>query len=148
MPFPNARVIPERWAEHHRPTAESTMNTPATFHRSSGPAPYPVPPGWTGLELLWSTKVRVQALTNIRQPAEAGEQTVTTRRYLVTAPVDGPPLQAGPEGDQVHVLGRRLRIVDLSPGSNLWEADLVCEESLSQAGAVPLVEEAPDGDGE
>lgn len=114
------------------------MNTPATFYRVAGPAPYPAPPGWTGLALLWAPKVRVQALTNYRQPAEGAEQTVTVRRYLVTAPVGGPALRVGQQADQVHVLGRRLRIVDMTPGSYLWETDLTCEEMLSQAGPVDL----------
>lgn len=139
MPFPSAKVIPDGWAAHHRPTAESTMNTPATFFRvADGPAPYPEPPGWTGRTAIWLTSVRVQALSMRQRDAEAAEQTITLRRYLVTAPVGGPALRVGQKADQVLVLGRLLRIVDMSPGSYLWETDLTCEEMLSQAGPVAL----------
>lgn len=148
MPFPSARVIPEGWAAHHRPTAESTMHTPAEFVRVEGPAPYPEPPGWVGGTVLWRTNVRVQALANTPRDSDAGEQLVTVRRYLVAAPMGGPPLKAGEAADQVLVLGRRLRIVDILPGSNLWEADFICEEVLSQTGPVPLEEGVTRGDGQ
>lgn len=143
-PFPNAKVIPDGWAAHHRPVAEGTMKTPAVFYRlADGPAPFPEPPGWTGKTAIWTAKVRVQALTSEQRAADAAEQTVSLRQYLVTAPVSGPALKVGQRADQVHVLGRVLRIVDITPGTYLWEMDLRCEEMLSQAGPVKL--EVPDG---
>lgn len=138
-PFPTTKVIPDGWAEHHRPVAKGTMQTPATFFRPTGPAPYPRPPAWNGLTTLWMTPVRVQSLNVAAPSAEAGEQTVTVHRYLVTTPVGGPALQVG---DQVHTLGRRLRITDINPGSYLWEQDLTVEENLTQSGPVAL--EVPD----
>lgn len=143
-PFPGWKVIPDRWAEHHRPVARSTMVTPAKFVRTRGPAPYPKPDNWDGEEVLWETEVRVQALNNAPKQAEAAEQSLTVRRYLVTTPLDGPPLRLGTLADQVLVLGRRLRIVDIRPGSLLWEQDLDCEENLTQAGPVPLLEGGTD----
>lgn len=120
------------------------MVTPATFVRVNGPAPYPRPDNWQDSTVLWKTKVRVQALNNAPTTADAAEQTVTIRRYLVTAPVDGPSVKLGKNADQIHVLGRRLRIVDLRPGSLLWEADYDCEENLSQSQPLPLeVSDAP-----
>lgn len=116
------------------------MVTPAVFVRVEGPAPYPVPNDWKGYTELWRTKVRVQSLAVAPQQADAVEQAVTIRRYLVVAPVGGPALRLGQNADQVHVLGHRLRIVDMAPGSLLWEADYTCEEVLSQAGAVSLGE--------
>lgn len=144
-PFPSWKVIPDGWAAHHRPTAESTMVTPAEFVRVNGPAPYPRPPDWKDSQVLWGTNVRVQALNNAPRQADAGEQAVSIRRYLVTAPAHGPAVRVGKNGDQIHVLGRRLRIVDIRPGSLLWEADYDCEENLSQTGPVPLLQEVPDG---
>lgn len=139
-PFPGWKVIPDGWAEHHRPVAEDTMQTPATVFRvTAGPAPYPKPANWSPLTAIWMTSVRVQSLTNQAAEAHAGEQEVTVRRYLVTAPVGGPALKVG---DQVHTLGRRLRIVDMLPGTYLWELDLTCEENLTQAGAVEVVPSA------
>lgn len=121
------------------------MTTPAVFVRVTGPAPYPIPSDWKGLTELWRTEVRVQSLSVAPQQADAVEQSVTVRRYLVAAPLGGPPMRVGQQGDQVHVLGRRLRIVDMAPGSLLWEADYTCEEVLSQAGPVALG--GPDGNG-
>lgn len=141
-PFASWKVIPAAWAEHHRPTVESTMQTPATFFRvTGGPAPYPKPPNWSPLTAIWMTTVRVQALNVAAPEAEAAEQSNTVRRYRVVAPIGGPALQIG---DQVHVLGRRLRVTDITPGSYLWETDLTAEENLTQAGPVEL--EVPDAD--
>lgn len=138
-PFPSWSVIPPRWAEHHRPTVNSTMRSPAQIIRVSGPEPYPRPPGWVPHEVLWSPLVRVQALDNATRESDAGEQLSTIRRYLVAAPVEGAPaLRLGAKADQVLVLGRRLRIVDIAPGTYLWEMDLICEENLTQAGPVDL----------
>lgn len=137
-PFPGWRVIPEGWAAHHRPTVESTMQTPAKLVRVAGPAPYPEPPGWEPFVVLAETTVRVQALDNAARESDAGEQRSTIRRYLVTVPIDTPDLRLGDKADQVHTLGRRLRIVDIAPGSYLWEKDLTCEENLTQAGPVDL----------
>lgn len=145
-PFPSWSVLPEGWAEHHRPTAESTMVTPARFMRVNGPAPYPRPDNWQDQWPIWETKVRVQALNNAPKQADAAEQTTTVRRYLVTAPVNGPGVRLGKNADQIHVLGRRLRIVDMRPGSLLWEADYDCEENLTLAPDIPL--EVPDATGE
>lgn len=141
-PLPGWRVVPEGWAEHHRPTVNATMTTDAVFVRTNGPAPYPKPPNWVATSELWRTRVRVQALNNAPRQADAAEQTVTVRRYLVAAPLDGAPdLKVGQGADQVLVLGRRLRIVDITPGSLLWEMDLICEENLTQAGPVDLTPE-------
>lgn len=138
-PFPSWSVIPDGWAAHHRPTTNSTMQTAAQIIRVTGPEPYPRPPGWQAHEVLWETKVRVQALDNATRESDAGEQLSTIRRYLVTAPVEGAPaIRLGATADQVLVLGRRLRVVDIAPGTYLWEVDLICEENLTQSGPVDL----------
>ena len=132
-PIPGWKVIPDDWAEHHRPTAVSTMTEPAVFRRiTDGPAPYPLPDDWTGSQIIWEAKVRVQAQNNAAGSADVAEQPTVTRTYLVTAPLGGPDLRAGERGDVVEVLGRQLRITDTPTGSQLWELDLICVENLTQ----------------
>ncbi|MDN4611949.1 DUF6093 family protein [Arthrobacter burdickii] len=136
-PLPNSHVIPPGWAERHRPAAAATMQSPAVFRRiSDGPAPYPVPEGWDGTEILWGTSeapvlVRVQQL-NRQAVTSAGEQPTSIHQYLVTAPVDGPPIRSGEQGDVIDVEGRRLRIVNESFGTYLWERDFTCIDNLTQ----------------
>lgn len=133
MPLPGWGVIPQNWAQHHAPVAEQTMTAAATFHRTTeGPPPYPMPPDWTGTEQVWAANVRVQELSQRAGDVVAADQPATQRRYLVTAPLGGPDLRAGENGDIVHVLGRQLRVIDIMNGSLLWELDLICVDNLTQ----------------
>lgn len=133
-PIPSATIFPPGWAEHHRPTAEASMTEPAIFKRiSSGPAPFPLPPEWTGAETIWTATVRVQAQSKQAGDSVTAEQPTTTHEYLVTAPVGGPELRVGERGDVIHVLGRQLRITDSRTGSQLWELDLLCVDNLTQS---------------
>ena len=137
-PLPGTRVIPERWAERHRPTATRTMTTPCQVARiSDGPAPYPKPPGWTGERVIHDTLCRAQELKR-EGGGTPGEQPTTERQYLVAVPhvsaegVPLPELRAGERGDVVLVLGRRLRITSVLFGSHEFERDLICTDNLTQ----------------
>ncbi|WP_341394063.1 DUF6093 family protein [Arthrobacter sp. G119Y2] len=131
-PIPGWNVIPPGWAEHHQPTAESTMTADAVFQRiSEGPAPFPVPDGWDPAEVIWEPKVRVQPL-NREGSGVAAEQPVYTREYLVTAPMRGPAIISGERGDIIVVLGRTLRITNEQFSSLPWERDFTCVDNLTQ----------------
>lgn len=108
------------------------MQSPAVFRRvSDGPAPYPAPAGWDGTEPLWETTVRVQQL-NREGDTTAGEQPSTLHQYLITAPVAGPAIRSGEQGDVIDVLGRRFRVINESFGTYLWERDFTCVDNLTQ----------------
>lgn len=136
-PLPNSHVIPPGWAERHRPTAAATMQSPAVFRRiSDGPAPYPLPDDWDSAEPIWGSAdepilVRVQQL-NREGTTSASEQPTAIHQYLVTAPVDGPTIRSGEQGDVIDVLGRCLRIINESFGTYLWERDFTCVDNLTQ----------------
>ena len=135
--LPGMKPIPDGWAEAHRPVAESTMTAPATFHRiTEGPAPYPLPPGWDGSQLIWGgepvVKVRVQQRSQGAGDNVAADQPTVQRQVLITCPLGGPALRAGERGDIVRAVGREFRIVSILPGSLLWELDLLCVDNLTQ----------------
>ena len=132
-PLPGYKVIPDGWAEHHRPVANSTMTEEAVIYRSvAGPPPYPLPPGWLPEYPVLTTKARVQELKRENAPVP-GEQPSQVRSYLVTIPIVGaPPLKAGESGDTVVVLGRRYRILQIMEGTLLWELDLICSSNITQ----------------
>ena len=135
-PLPNMSVVPAGWAEHHRPTAKSTMQSPAVFKRiSEGPAPFPLPEGWDGSVVIWgdtdTVMVRVQQL-NREGVTSTAEQPTAIHQYLVTAPVDGPAIRSGEQGDVIHVEGRQLRVINESFGTYLWERDFTCVDNLTQ----------------
>lgn len=132
-PLPNTRVIPDGWAEHHRPTANGTMTEPCTFVRvSDGPPPYPKPPGWTAEAPFHETVCRVQELKREGGSVPA-DQPTTERQYLVTIPVIGAPaFRAGERGDIIRTIGREFRIASIMFGTILWELDLICVDNLTQ----------------
>ena len=133
MPFPNQRVIPDGYAEHHRPTTEQTHTAPATIRRiADGPAPYPLPPGWTGAAPIWSGMARVQLLQR-ENNTSPDEQPTASREYIVTVPLAGlPDLRAGERGDVVDVIGRQLRITSIMFDSLEFERGLTCVDNLTQ----------------
>lgn len=131
--LPNTRVIPAKWAEHHRPTANGTMTEPCTITRiSAGPPPYPIPVDWTGETTIHTTVCRVQELKREGGSVPA-EQPTSERQYLITIPVLGAPaFRAGEQGDVINALGRQLRIGSIMFGTLLWELDFICVDNLTQ----------------
>lgn len=131
-PFAGTRIIPSRWAEHHRPVVAGTQTAAAVFKRiSDGPAPWPTPEDWPGATTIWETTVRVQELNRETGPIPANQPT-KLREYMVSAPLDGPELRAGEQGDVVYVIGRQLRISSIMFGSLEFERDLICVDNLTQ----------------
>lgn len=133
-PLPGWKPIPDNWAAHHQPVAESTMTAAATFHRiTDGPPPYPIPPGWDGSRIIWEgINVRVQQRSQGAGDKVAADQPTVQRQVLITCPLGGPELRAGERGDIVRAAGREFRIVSILSGSLLWELDLLCMDNLTQ----------------
>ncbi|WP_280523237.1 DUF6093 family protein [Arthrobacter woluwensis] len=136
-PLPNAKVIPDGWAAHHRPVAEGTMTAPGKITRSNGAPPHPKPSDWQPeTDLVTDCTFRVQELKRENAPVPAAQPT-QERRYLITMPLGKAPaggLRVGEEGDIVNTVGRRFRIMQTMTGSLLWELDLICTDNLTQNG--------------
>ena len=128
-------IFPPGWEAHHRPVAEAGMT--ATVELWSG-----ADPGWVWDEqeqkevrdlgmLAWTGRARVQQRIG-GDNVPAGDQQVTTHRYLVAVPshvVVGviawvKVVQSGDPG-----LGL-LKVVDVLKGSIRWERDLMCTDNL------------------
>ncbi|WP_285240066.1 DUF6093 family protein [Pseudarthrobacter sp. MEB009] len=138
MPFHKTSVIPQGWAERHRPAVTGTMTVPCQLVRiSEGPPPYPKPPGWTGERVIHDTMCRLQELKR-EGGANPGEQPTTLREYLVTVPhvsaegVPLPELRSGERGDVVRVLGRRYAVTNMMFGSLEFSRELVCVDNQTQ----------------
>lgn len=141
-PLPNTRVVHQNWSKHHQPAAEGGMTGVCSlFDPHVGPAPYPLPAGWDGLQLLASGKAcRVQVLNNSKSAVSA-EQPVGTRQYLVALPINGlPPISAGEGGTVIKLtackdpglVGRVLRVLDVQHGTEVFERDLICVDNLTE----------------
>lgn len=137
-PLPGYKIIPPRWAEHHRPVANATMTAPCVIKRiSDGPPPYPLPEGWTSERPIHESVCRVQELKR-EGGGTPGEQPTAERQYLIPVPLtnaDGvalPELRSGERGDIVHAIGRQFRIVQVMFGSQEWERDLICVDNQTQ----------------
>lgn len=108
---------------------------------SSGPAPFPLPDGWDGLQVLKAGVIcRVQALNNSRNSVSA-EQPTGTRQYLIQLPAgDLPEIRAGEGGTIIkltackdpELIGRTLRVQDIQHGTEGFSRDLICLDNLTQ----------------
>lgn len=140
----NLPVIPEGWAAHHRPAANSTMTGVCVLSGPAGGYDYETGELEPGPVLAADVPCRVQELKNEGR-AEAATQMVDTRRYLVTLPLDRVPAltitdqgpvvtvtgyKDGHDGDP-HLVGRPLRVVNVQHGTLLWERDITCVDDLT-----------------
>lgn len=132
-PLPNTKVIPDGWAEHHHRTVEGTLKAEGIVYRvTSGPPPFPKPPGWTGRTAIHTAMFDVQPLQR-EGGGTPGEQPTRERQYTLTTKVIGAPkFQAGERGDIVVVIGREFQIQNFVLGANLWEIDLICTDNITQ----------------
>lgn len=124
------------------------MTGACRVHGPAGPPVWPAVEPSPGETYAADVPCRVQALVSATA-AEAVTQQVTTRRYLVTLPLSRVPdltvadtgpyvtltgYKPGHEGDP-HLIGRRLKVVDVQRGTLVWERDLVCLDDLTNGGA-------------
>lgn len=120
-PLPGWKTIPDGWAEHHALTLKELYTGQASFERiSDGPAPYPVPPGWTGREKVWESPVRLQAEKR-GGVADQAEQPQTVREYTLQTPLGGPALRVGERGDVVVINGKDYRLLSEQASTVAWE---------------------------
>lgn len=138
-PLPGWQVIPPRWSEHHRPTAESAFTAEVAFYHQGTPEPWPIPDGWTPEPAFYTTEARIQQL-NRAGVTSVADQPTNLHDYLVAIPVSAPEIAPGEGGDFCIVLsakdpllvGRRLDVRDILHGSEVWQRDLVCTDNLTQ----------------
>ena len=137
-PLPGAMVFPTDWAEHHRPVVKQTMTAICTIRRiQEGPAPYPLPDGWTNEIIAWTGMCRLQELKR-ENTVIPGEQPTELRQYLIALPFENregvplPPLHTGERGDIVETTGRVFNLKQSMPGSLLWENDFIAWENQTQ----------------
>lgn len=141
MPLPGTRIIPRTWNDHHRPTATASMRgtcvisrpdtdttddvyDPVTLQYTSGPAGQ-----------VYAGPCRVQALSTAEARSRFGEQDVTTHRYLVAVEWDAAQVLVDDvvtvvTADDPGLPGRKLRVLDVSGGTEQWERDLICQDWL------------------
>ena len=103
---------------------------------TNGPAPYPLPDGWNGVNTIWSGACRLQqhnreqAVDNAGQPTEA-------RRHLIAFPIDNtnplPELRVGETGDRVNINGRTYILRQRLDSSEEWQHDFIAEENQTQS---------------
>ncbi|WP_316502384.1 DUF6093 family protein [Paeniglutamicibacter gangotriensis] len=136
--LPNMRVIPDGWAEAHRPVVAQTMTAMCTIKRiQEGPAPYPLPDGWSNEVIVWSGMCRLQELKRETSPLVA-DQPTELRQYLIALPFENgagvplPRLFTGERGDLVETTGRVFNLKQSMAGSLLWENDFIAYENQTQ----------------
>lgn len=148
MPLPGYQVIPDGWAEAHRPTAESGMPSRVDLARpapAGGWDPINGPTGTVTAPYAPAVPARVQRLASQPRGAEAAGQDVVTGTYLVAVPMAVPPVQVGDRVTVVdnpadpHLVARVLTVDDVTYGSTPWQRDLVC--TLDQTAHPPADDE-------
>lgn len=150
---PGTVVIPADWSESHQPVVARSWTGTCTIYG----------PGTTGsveLDIDLALTVgaepaalhvggcRVQQLNSKETVALVADQDVTGVGYLVVvaAAVDVPlgSVVAVSAADDTTLPDRRLVVVKVGRGTELWERDLYCIEDQS---AAPAVEPEPEPEG-
>lgn len=126
-------VIPPGWEAHHQPVTEAAMT--AVIELWSG-----ADPEWTWDDeaqaevrdrgqKLWAGVARIQQ-RNDSDLEVAGDQQVTTHRYLVTLPREAGTGAWVRVAESTDPLLDWLKVVDTQKGSIRWERDLICTDNL------------------
>jgi hypothetical protein len=136
MPLPGTHVIPPGWSAHHRPTATDAQTSECTISRSSNGGGTTDPDGtWhppTATE-VYTGPCRVVPNPERERLLVVGDQQVTRRRYQVAIRYDTPEIEiddliAITAADDTGLIGRKLRVVDVTYSSNQWQRDLIADE--------------------
>lgn len=136
MPFPGTKIIPDGWAERHRPVAAGGMTGTCKVERvTDGPEPFPPVEGWNGREHLWAGRCRIQELKR-ESAALPTEQPSESRQYLVQLPYTTenpiPGLHVGERGDIVTHAGVEYILKQRMTGTLLWAHDFIAWENQTQ----------------
>jgi hypothetical protein len=135
MPLPGSRIIPNGWSEHHRPTATATLNGSCVIDRPGAPAsldPATLQYGAAASTRIWAGPCRVQALARAQAKAGFAELDLTTKHYQVVvewqAVVQVQDVVTVTDADDPTLVGRKMRVLDVSVGTEQWERDLIAED--------------------
>lgn len=141
MPFPNTKVIPARWDEHHRPVAQGAQtstgrvrrySSAGVFNETTGETDYPDPVDIYGTE---AEPVSMRIVRNgIEEARRIGERQVIVRSYIVAVPASAPEIRIRDEvvvatASDPQFPDESLWVHDVRFGSQIWERDLVCQNS-------------------
>lgn len=140
MPRPGSKVIHPDFEARHQLTAEGTQTaacvitrTPAapgtvSYDTATGRSVYPDP------TTVYTGPCRLQREVRSQDHArDVGGRQVTSRRYLLTVPLDAAEVQVNDIVEMTaatdpQTVGRRLRVTDVRAGSLLWQRAMSCEE--------------------
>ena len=136
MPFPGTRIIPDGWAEAHRPVAAGGMTGACIVERvTDGPEPFPPVEGWEPRQRLWAGKCRIQELKREQASVPTGQPT-ESRQYLIQLPYlpvnPLPELAVGERGDIVTHNGTEYVLKQRMTGTELWAHDFIAWENQTQ----------------
>jgi hypothetical protein len=136
MPLPGTSPIHPRWSQHHRSTATAALRGTCTITRPAPPASYnDVTMQYTSgtPTTVYEGPCRVQALAAADARVRFGGQDVALRQYLVvvraeTAVEVDDVVTVTAAADDPTLVGRRLRVLDVTRGTETWERDLLCQD--------------------
>lgn len=130
-----SQIFHPRWNEHHRPTATASMDAECIITRPTGT-------GTTGPTGTWTPGPRTTIYTGVCRivpvirPARVdvvGEAQETHRRFQVAIRYDAPEILIDDLVDVTVAVdplltGKKLRVIEVSYGSEQWQRDLLCDE--------------------
>lgn len=141
MPLPNTSVIPTGWDAHHRPVAQGAQTSTGRVRRYSSDGVYNETTGETDYPDpvdIYGTEAEPAAMRIVRDGPETvrqiGDRQVIVRNYIVALPADAPEIQIRDEvvvatASDPRFADKSLWVHDIRYGSQVWERDLVCQNT-------------------
>lgn len=130
-----SHAVHPRWSQHHRPTATATMTATCVITRRDGAGTTSAGGAWTpsAPSTVYTGPCRVLAVTTHERVLIVGETQDTRRRYQVSIRYDANEAHIGDvvevtESADPDLGGKKLRVSDISLGSEQWQRDLICLE--------------------
>lgn len=140
-PLPSTRVIHPRWASHHAPVAEGTMNATCTITNGAeggGWEPDTGPSEGTPTQ-TYTGRCLVQYEQTLPRRADAADQPTSTRTVLVALPAGSTGQEAGARvkitavdsNGPLELVGRTFTVQAVSPSSLGFQQNLTCWDDQS-----------------
>ncbi|WP_026931224.1 DUF6093 family protein [Glycomyces tenuis] len=140
MPLPNTRVFSPGWDAHHRPVAEGGQTSLGIIRRQDAEGVFdpdtmqttwPPPTTIYGVDEPAQMRIVRDGVETTRQ---VGERTVVIRSYIVAIPAGAPEIRINDEvvpstASDPRLPDKSLWVHDVRYGSQVWERDLVCQNT-------------------
>lgn len=132
------KVIPDGWAERHRPTAYGFLTGVCTAYTLGGIPDWPAPQVPEVVQIWDTAPCSVQFLTQSSRPVMVADGIEVIATHRVSVPIaakwlhHGATIQVIDNPDDPHLNGREFQVLVAETGTTNWTREYLCQDINGQ----------------